>query len=359
MKKILLLIIALGWVIALQAVNSKASAGDQLQFRSSGHVLLFNKDGFTAAGTTHALKVSFVHARGVTPVGMGDSTTTGNAMPLSAGMPKQPVDKTPLLKQVTYNNLWKGVTLTYKASPQGVLESTYRLTPDKAGRVDASQIGLRYNRDLSLDGNGNLVITAISEPGHKCSDGNTNSYTSARLLTQTTFTQAYGRIEARMKLPHGAGVWPAFWMLGKNIGTAGWPSCGEMDIMENVPQLGAGTIDSTLHMPQLTNSTADWSTGAGFTLPDNASISDDYHVYGIIWSPGKISFYVDDYTKPFVTKTVLDTTSGGGKWVYTQPAFILLNLAVGGAWPGPPDNTITWPQKMYVDYVHVFTAQAQ
>jgi hypothetical protein len=159
MKKILLLIIALGWVIALQAVNSKASAGDQLQFRSSGHALLFNKDGFTAAGTTHALKVSFVHARGVTPVGVGDSTSTGNAMPVPAGMPKQPVDKTPLLKQVTYNNLWKGVTLTYKASPQGVLESTYRLMPDKAGRVDASQIGLRYNRDLSLDGSGNLVIS--------------------------------------------------------------------------------------------------------------------------------------------------------------------------------------------------------
>ena len=150
MKKILFLTIALVWVILSQAANSKASAGDQLQFRSSGHVLLFNKDGFTAAGTTHALKVSFVHAQGVTPVGVGDSTATGNPMPVPAGMPKQPADKMPLLKQVTYNNLWKGVTLTYKASPQGVLESTYRLDPDKAGRVDASQISLRYNRDLSL-----------------------------------------------------------------------------------------------------------------------------------------------------------------------------------------------------------------
>jgi len=159
MKKILLLIIALGWVILSQAANSNASAGDQLQFRSSGHALLFNKDGFTAAGATHALKVSFVHAQGVTPVGVGDSTATGNAMPVPAGVPKQPADKTPLLKQVTYNNLWKGVTLTYKASPQGVLESTYRLDPDKAGRVDASQIGLRYNRDLSLDGSGNLVVS--------------------------------------------------------------------------------------------------------------------------------------------------------------------------------------------------------
>jgi len=159
MKKILFLTIALVWVILSQAANSKASAGDQLQFRSSGHVLLFNKDGFTAAGTTHALKVSFVHAQGVTPVGVGDSTATGNPMPVPAGMPKQPADKMPLLKQVTYNNLWKGVTLTYKASPQGVLESTYRLDPDKAGRVDASQISLRYNRDLSLDGSGNLVIS--------------------------------------------------------------------------------------------------------------------------------------------------------------------------------------------------------
>jgi beta-glucanase (GH16 family) len=207
------------------------------------------------------------------------------------------------------------------------------------------------------DGNGNLVISALSSPSHTCSDGNVNNYTSARLKTQTLFTQTYGRFEARIKLPYGAGIWPAFWMLGSNITTVSWPSCGEVDILENVPSLGESTIQSTIHMPSPTSSSTNISLGTKNTLASGETNDGEYHIYGVIWSPGKVSFYVDDYTKPFVTYTAVDAANAGGKWVFNTPFFLILNTAVGGSWPGSPDSTTVWPQNMYVDYVRVYTAE--
>jgi beta-glucanase (GH16 family) len=189
-----------------------------------------------------------------------------------------------------------------------------------------------------LDGQGNLVIAAL-HPG-------AGQYTSARLKTQSLFTTEYGRVEARIKIPRGQGLWPAFWMLGDNIGSAGWPPCGEIDIMENIGREPA-TVHGTVHGPG-------YSGGQGisqlFSLASGA-FADDYHVYAIEWAPQRIDFFVDDHQYFTVTPASLP---GGTQWVFDHPFFLLLNVAVGGSWPGSPDAATVFPQKMPVDYVRVY-----
>ncbi|HKE29600.1 MAG TPA: glycoside hydrolase family 16 protein [Bryobacteraceae bacterium] len=204
------------------------------------------------------------------------------------------------------------------------------------------------------DGNGNLVIRAIR-------DGSGN-YTSARLQTgsPTASTQTadwnwqFGRIEARIKLPYGQGVWPAFWMLGENIGSAGWPMCGEVDIMENF-----GTYHTNL---AVNNGTAHGpgyaSTGIGksYTLPAGETVDNDYHVYGIEWGPDSIEWFVDH--APYF-KVIPASLPSGAQWVFNARFFLLLNLAIGGpkTFLGTPDpNTPFAPQDMLVDYVRVYRA---
>ena len=196
-----------------------------------------------------------------------------------------------------------------------------------------------------LDGNGNLAIKAIKE-NYTGSDGITRNYTSGRLLTSGKFVQSYGRFEARIKVPFGQGIWPAFWMLGNDIGTAGWPTCGEIDIMENVgrePSVNHGS----LHGPGYSGGSP---LTAIYTL-QNARLSDDFHIFAIEWAPGVVRFYVDGNL--YQTRTPADVPSGS-KWVYDHPFFILLDVAVGGSFPGSPDSTTTWPQTMLVDYVRVY-----
>jgi beta-glucanase (GH16 family) len=173
-------------------------------------------------------------------------------------------------------------------------------------------------------------------------------YTSARLKTQGLFTTAYGRIEARLKLPIGDGLWPAFWMLGDNIGAVGWPACGEIDIMENLGQ-DPTRVYGTLHGPGYSG--AQGLQGA-YTLPNGQLFSDDYHVFAVDWSPDLIEWSVDGHV--YFTCT-LATIPPGTRWVFNgAPFFLLLNLAVGGSWPGNPDATTAFPQTLYVDYVRVY-----
>jgi beta-glucanase (GH16 family) len=189
--------------------------------------------------------------------------------------------------------------------------------------------------NASLDGTGNLVIEARKESREG------REYTSARLKTEGKKTFTYGRFEGRMKLPYGQGMWPAFWMLGGNS----WPNTGEIDIMENLgrePSISHGTI----HGPGYSG--ADGPT-ALYTLPGGAKFSDDYHVFAIEWEPNIIRWYVDG--NHFSTKRPADT--GGNPWVFDHGFFFILNLAVGGEWPGNPDNTTVFPQKMVIDYVRV------
>jgi beta-glucanase (GH16 family) len=195
---------------------------------------------------------------------------------------------------------------------------------------------------------GNLVITAIKET-YTGVDGVRRDYTSARLKTQGLFAQAYGRFEAQIKIPEGQGMWPAFWMLGEDVPSVGWPKCGEIDIMENIGK-EPGTIHGSLHGPSTIGGTSDLTSI--FSLPDGRSFAADYHLYAIEWEPGIVRFYVDANLYATFTSS---QWPAGGTWVFDHPFFILLNLAVGGDWPGSPDATTKFPQTMLVDYVRVYT----
>jgi beta-glucanase (GH16 family) len=193
---------------------------------------------------------------------------------------------------------------------------------------------------------GNLVITATTQGAsqYKCWYG-TCLYTSARLITKGHFAQQYGRFEARVQMPSGQGMWPAFWLLGSNIDQVRWPACGETDIMENIgkePSVNHGS----LHAPGF--------PGAGltgqYTLPGGAKFSDAFHTFAVEWDASGIRFYVDDQ----LYETQTPANAGSGTWAFDHPFFILLNVAVGGTWPGDPDGTTTFPQTMKVDWVRVY-----
>jgi beta-glucanase (GH16 family) len=197
---------------------------------------------------------------------------------------------------------------------------------------------------------GNLVITTQKET-YTGADGVTRNYTSARLKTEGLFSQTYGRFEARIKIPAGQGMWPAFWMLGNDIATIGWPKCGEIDIMENIGKEPA-TVHGSLHGPSTTASTSDFT--APLSLPAGQNFADDFHLYAVEWEPGTVRFYLD------ATLYATDNQAqwpAGGTWAFDHPFFILLNVAVGGDWPGPPDATTVFPQQMLVDYVRVYAKQ--
>jgi beta-glucanase (GH16 family) len=198
---------------------------------------------------------------------------------------------------------------------------------------------------------GNLVITAVKETYADPSDGVTRNYTSARLKTQGLFSQAYGRFEARIKIPAGQGMWPAFWTLGNDISSVGWPKCGEVDIMENIGK-EPGTVHGSLHGPSTVGQTSDAT--APFSLPAGQKFADDFHLYAAEWEPGTIRFYVDSTLYATFNSS---QWPAGGTWVFDHPFFIILNVAVGGSWPGSPDNSTVFPQQMLVDYVRVYTKQ--
>src|SRR5882672_7548982 len=197
---------------------------------------------------------------------------------------------------------------------------------------------------------GLLVIKALKET-FTGPDNITRNYTSARLLTRNKFTQAYGRFEARIKIPYGQGLWPAFWMLGDNIGTAGWPTCGEIDIMENIGK-EPSIVHGTFHGPGYSGGNG---VSAAYTLSGGQKFSDDFHTFAVEWEPNVMRFYVDGLL--YKTRTPADLPAGTS-WVFDHPFFIILNVAVGGGWPGNPDATTVFPQQMLVDYVRVYQRAA-
>jgi beta-glucanase (GH16 family) len=200
-------------------------------------------------------------------------------------------------------------------------------------------------RNASLDGEGHLVIQALPET-YRGADGVTRDYTSARVKTQGRFVQAYGRFEARLQVPFGQGLWPAFWMLGEDIGTAGWPACGEIDVMENIGR-EPSVVHGTIHGPGYSG--AEGPSGL-LTLPGGARFADGFHVFAVEWEPSVLRWYVDGQL--YHTRTPADLS--GRRWVFDHPFFLLLNVAVGGSWPGSPDATTVFPQVMRVDYVRVY-----
>lgn len=186
--------------------------------------------------------------------------------------------------------------------------------------------------------NGYLVIEARKEAfGGR-------AYTSARIRTRGLEERQYGRYEARIRVPRGQGMWPAFWLLGASCGQVAWPACGEIDIMENIGKEPA-IIHGTVHGPGYSG---DHGFGAPSALASGA-YADDFHVFALEWEPRQIRFYRDGILYHTVTPDLVN-----GPWVYEQPFYVILNLAVGGDWPGNPDASTVFPQQMLVDYVRVY-----
>jgi len=193
---------------------------------------------------------------------------------------------------------------------------------------------------------GALVITARAEH-FTGPDGIPRDYTSARLKTEGRFGQTYGRFEARIQIPRGQGIWPAFWLLGANAGGVGWPACGEIDIMENIGR-EPNTVHGTFHGPGYSGGSG---IGAAYQSADGKPFADGYHLYAVEWDPAEIRWYVDDHL--YETRKPSDLP-GGSRWVFDHDFFIIINVAVGGEWPGNPDSTSVFPQQMKVDYVRLY-----
>jgi len=191
-------------------------------------------------------------------------------------------------------------------------------------------------------GNGVLTITAREE-----SYGG-RDYTSARITTQNKFDFKYGKIEAKIKLPYGQGLWPAFWMLGDDFNTTGWPACGEIDIMEMV---GGTTGDKTCYATLHWEDNGHASYGESYTLP-SGKFADNFHIFSLEWDNQLIKAYMDDIHYFTINITPASLSE------FHHNFFIILNVAVGGTWPGPPNATTSFPQTMQVDYVRVYQETA-
>ena len=185
---------------------------------------------------------------------------------------------------------------------------------------------------------GMLKITALQESYEG------SAYTSSRITTKGKYEQKYGRFEARMQLPWGQGMWPAFWMLGFNIDEVSWPNCGEIDIMENRGQEPT-IISGALHGPG--------HSGSNFIGKNNDLVTDrvdtSFHIYGIEWGEGYVNFYIDDVLYNQITPADVP-----GEWVFDQPFYIIMNVAVGGNFVGSPNADTVFPQTMLIDYVRVY-----
>ena len=205
--------------------------------------------------------------------------------------------------------------------------------------------------NVATDGLGNLKITAKEADGSLMCYYGPCQYTSARLLTKNRFEVAFGRVEARIKVPQGSGLWPAFWMLGTDIDQVGWPQAGEIDIMEYVGRV-PNQVFGTLHGPGYSGGQ---SYGQIYDL--GKPVADDFHVFAVEWQPDKIIWFIDGI--PFFTATPDDPFLQGKQWVFNHPFYLLLNVAVGGNFGGPVGDDTVFPQNMLIDYVRLYQAKSK
>jgi beta-glucanase (GH16 family) len=235
--------------------------------------------------------------------------------------------------------------------PQGTTPNPAHWNLEVDGTPYNDELEYYTNRasNVSLDGSGHLVLTArreafVDESGVPSA----LPYTSGRIDTQGRVMPRYGRIEARIKLPAGKGLWPAFWMLGQDIDSVGWPKCGEVDIFE-AGGSNPALITGSLHAPG-------YSAGAAlhgrFTKP-TGSFADDYHLFAIEWTADGIRWLVDD--EAYAWRTPSSLADQQKVWNFDQPMFIILNLAVGGIYDGDPNELTPMPSELLVDYVKVST----
>jgi beta-glucanase (GH16 family) len=204
------------------------------------------------------------------------------------------------------------------------------------------ELQFHTGENAALDGGGNLVITARREAM------GARAFTSARLSTRGKLEQAFGRFEARLLLPAGKGLWPAFWMMGTDVGQVGWPGCGEIDIME-----GRGAqpwrVSSALHGPGYSAGNA---LIAPYETPDMSRLTGDFHLFAVEWDKDELRFFVDDHRYHTARASRLPPAA---RWVFDHPFFLILDLAVGGNFGGPPDETTPFPSVLVADYVRVYS----
>ncbi len=239
---------------------------------------------------------------------------------------------------------WKLVWSDEFNGSQGAPPDPNKWTPEIGGEGWGNQ-QLEYdtnNKNAYQDGQGHLVLEARKNDAEKyqCWYG-TCQYTSAFITTSSHFNFTYGLLEASIKIPSGQGIWSAFWLLGNNCATVGWPTCGEIDVMENVGNV-PDLIYGTAHGPG--------SFGGTYKLQHGA-FSDNFHVFALQWDPSHLYFFIDGINYYTVDRTTLTNKA---YWVYDHPFSIILNAPVGGVWPGSPDSTTVFPQKMYVSYLRLY-----
>jgi beta-glucanase (GH16 family) len=324
------------WILPALLVTAVAACGSSKKTpdtTGSGGEASSTASSSGTGATTSSSSGTAGAGGGSTSTGTGGSSTSGDAG-TDAGLPG-----------------WTLVWSDEFNGPDGTGIDTTKWAAQTGGTGWGNQEREYYTGDLANahESGGNLVITATTAgaAAHTCWYGQCQ-YTSARLQTMGLFSQEYGRFEARIKIPAGQGLWPAFWLLGNNINSVSWPTCGEIDIMENIGK-EPGIVHGSMHGPSPSGAT---NLTGSYTLPGGAVFADDFHVFAVEWAAGVAKFYVDDTL--YETRTPADDPSGA-TWVYGQPFFILLNVAVGGTWPGSPDATTMFPQTMLVDYVRVYT----
>lgn len=259
-------------------------------------------------------------------------------LPIVALIASCEVDPVQTLPDRNYELVWSDEFGDAEGTSPDATKWTYDLGTGTDGWGNQElQTYTNATENIATDGNGNLEINALQRG---------SSYTSARIKTDGLFTQKFGRIEARIKTPSGAGIWPAFWMLGENINDADveWPQCGEIDIMEQKGSLSSVTYGS-LHGPG-------YSGGQALTTPyglKDGRFDTDYNIYAVEWGEDYVDFFVNDYLYKRLTPA-----DAPGEWVYNQPFFLILNVAVGGTFVGPPNANTPSSATMSIDYVRVY-----
>lgn len=199
--------------------------------------------------------------------------------------------------------------------------------------------------NVALDGRGHLLLTAREvgpDDARPCWDGLPCLYTSARLTTRDRMAVRYGRVGVRLRVPAGQGLWPAFWMMGANGET--WPANGEIDVMEHVGSLPQDVV-GTIHAPGYSGADG---LGGQTALPE--PLAAGFHRFAVAKRPGDLRWYVDGREYLRLDR---DDVPAGSSWIFDQPFYLMLNLAVGGTWPGSPDTTTTFPATLEVDWVRV------
>lgn len=220
----------------------------------------------------------------------------------------------------------------FEGSTLNTTDWNYELGNNNGWGNNELEIYTNSTANVYID-NGNLVIRAIKEG---------NTYTSGRITTQNKHTFTYGKTEIRAILPEGQGIWPALWMLGNNISTVGWPKCGEIDIMELLGQQ-PNKVYGTVHYDK----NGHQYTGSSYML-SSGTFSSGYHIFSLVWQPNHMKWYVDG--QKFFEVNSRDLSA----FPWNLPQFYIFNVAVGGNWPGSPDETTSFPQQMVVDYIRVY-----